>query len=171
MALSLLHAVSETCFSRPELNILIVGLDGAGKTSTLERLKASFNKRSIPIDKIQPTAGLNIAKLDMCGCRVMFWDLGGHMHDLWDRYFADASAWIFVVDGGAPARFDEAKRAFETAAGTDLPCLLVANKYVDDAAFFGLHDTDRLRLQPADGVRDGVLWLVKQAKDRLATRL
>ena len=34
---SLLEALRETCFRKPEVNICVLGLDGAGKTTVLER--------------------------------------------------------------------------------------------------------------------------------------
>jgi len=83
MAFSLLEAMSETCFRKPEVNIVLIGVDGAGKTSILERMKTLFQSAgrkkppSIPIDKVQATIGLNIAKFDIAACRVVVWDLGG----------------------------------------------------------------------------------------------
>jgi GTPase SAR1 family protein len=42
-------------------------------------------------------------------CRLVCWDLGGQvgLRSLWDKYFADADAAIFVVDTSAPDRFEE----------------------------------------------------------------
>ena len=99
---SLLEALRETCFRKPEVNICVLGLDGAGKTTVLERAKGLFGSRlsAMPPDKIQPTVGMNLAKLDVSGCRVTFWDLGGaaRVRSLWPRYYADAHGWVYVVD-------------------------------------------------------------------------
>lgn len=194
MALSLLEAMSESCFRRQELNMVIVGIDGAGKTSIMERMKSLFANgkkvRSIPLEKIQPTLGLNIAKIDLCGCRVMFWDLGGapQMRGLWERYYPDCHGWIFVVDSHDSVRLEEAREAFRQAWNRpelkDLPCLILANKQdhhpqqrssqedVAAGAFCGYANTasgDRhARYQAAsavttEGIRDGIVWLVGEA--------
>ena len=63
--------------------------------------------RMLPLHLIRPTIGQNLAKIDACGCRLNIWDLGGvpKMRPLWDRYYAEVDAVIFVVDsrtvGGA----------------------------------------------------------------------
>lgn len=63
--------------------------------------------RMLPLHLIRPTIGQNLAKIDACGCRLNIYDLGGvpKMRPLWDRYYAEADAVVFVVDsrtvGGA----------------------------------------------------------------------
>lgn len=63
--------------------------------------------RMLPLHLIRPTIGQNLAKIDACGCRLNIWDLGGvpKMRPLWDRYYAEVDAVVFVVDsrtvGGA----------------------------------------------------------------------
>ncbi|KAJ1445263.1 ADP-ribosylation factor-related protein 1-like protein [Pelagophyceae sp. CCMP2097] len=137
MAFSLIGAFKESCFKRPELNLLCLGLDGAGKTAAFERTKQSFARRNttaVPFDKIAPTLGLNIAKLDILGCRVTVWDLGGDskMRGIWKRYYPEAHGVVFVIDAADPARFQEAKGAFSSACAhaelLDVPILIFANK-------------------------------------------
>mmetsp|Transcript_19259 Transcript_19259/g.25005 ORF Transcript_19259/g.25005 Transcript_19259/m.25005 type:complete len:202 (-) Transcript_19259:126-731(-) len=139
MAFSLIEAFSETClFKKPELNIVMIGIDNAGKTAILERLKGAFSSRArkpVPLEKLTSTVGLNIGKLDMCGCRVLFWDLGGdkNLRELWERYFSDAHGWIYVLDAAAePSRLAESKYEFFKACDhcdlQSLPCLVIANK-------------------------------------------
>ena len=85
-------AVPESPARQPtsQVNLCIVGLDGAGKTTVLERAKAEFGSRlpALPPEKITPTVGMNLATLDLAGCRVTFWDLGGaaRVRSLWSRY-------------------------------------------------------------------------------------
>ena len=61
------------------VRVLIIGLDNAGKTTLLEQMKGLFRSQrpGIPPDKIPPTIGLNIGKLDIGDCHVVIWDLGG----------------------------------------------------------------------------------------------
>ncbi|KAJ1453739.1 small arf-related GTPase ARFRP1 [Pelagophyceae sp. CCMP2097] len=192
MALSLIEAFKESCFKRPEVNLLCLGLDGAGKTAALERTKQSFpggGTTAVPFDKIAPTLGLNIAKLDILGCRAMVWDLGGDakMRDIWERYYAEAHGVVFVIDAADPARFQEAKEAFSSACAhaelLDVPILIFANKCdlefvvkpsaVEELLSLGSR-AQPLHLQCAsalnnEGIEDGINWLVGQAKQRLAS--
>ena len=47
-------------FARPNLHVLVIGLDYAGKTTMLEKIKKLFgNQEGIPPDKIPPTIGMN----------------------------------------------------------------------------------------------------------------
>lgn len=47
-------------FNKPEYYVIILGLDCAGKTTLLERIKAIFsNKAPLPPQSIRPTVGLN----------------------------------------------------------------------------------------------------------------
>lgn len=40
---------------------------------------------------------MNLAKVDLCGTKCRIWDVGGKMHDLWERYYDDADAVIYCV--------------------------------------------------------------------------
>ena len=51
-------------FDKTQYNILFVGLDGSGKTTLLEQIKRSEGRKAINLDKITPTAGLNITKIE-----------------------------------------------------------------------------------------------------------
>lgn len=55
------------------------------------------NCKMLPLDRIRPTIGMNLAKniaIHNAKCHIM--DLGGKLIDLWDRYYMDADALIFV---------------------------------------------------------------------------
>jgi ADP-ribosylation factor related protein 1 len=57
--------------------VLVLGLDNAGKTTLLEKIKSIYlGTAGLPPDKITPTIGLNIGKLEMGHMRMQFWDLG-----------------------------------------------------------------------------------------------
>ena len=50
-------------FNKPEYYVIILGLDCAGKTTLLERIKAIFSNRpALPPQSIRPTVGLNSIK-------------------------------------------------------------------------------------------------------------
>ncbi|KAJ0394072.1 hypothetical protein P43SY_010111 [Pythium insidiosum] len=122
-------------FSKAELHLLIVGLDDAGKTTILEQLKGIFGKKpGIPLDKIPPTVGLNLARVDIRRCRVICWDLGGQerLRVIWSKYYSESHGIVFVVDSANEQRLDEAKQTLQTllshAELADIPLLLLANK-------------------------------------------
>jgi ADP-ribosylation factor related protein 1 len=59
---SLVYGLWEYLFKVQNLHVLIIGLDYAGKSSLLERIKSQLGPRSahtIPMDKIPPTIGMN----------------------------------------------------------------------------------------------------------------
>jgi ADP-ribosylation factor related protein 1 len=60
MQFSLLAGFWQYIFSKSHVNILILGLDDAGKTTILEQMKGIYKKvPGIPPAKIPPTVGLN----------------------------------------------------------------------------------------------------------------
>ena len=104
---SLLYGFWEYIFRKEELRVLIIGLDKAGKTNLLERLKTLYTDTpGLEEDKILPTVGLNVGRLDINKNQLLFWDLGGQpgLRSIWDKYYADSHGIIFVVDSTAPAR-------------------------------------------------------------------
>ncbi|KAL4304930.1 hypothetical protein AHAS_Ahas16G0027500 [Arachis hypogaea] len=57
-----------------------MGIDKAGKTTLLERMKSVYsNIESLPPDRIVPTAGLNINRIEAANRKLVFWDLGGQI--------------------------------------------------------------------------------------------
>lgn len=84
--------------------------------------------------KIPPTVGLNLGKLDVSRVRFLFWDLGGQasLRVLWDKYFSEAHAVVWVVDATDPGRFDEISRELVKVASdsalSGAPLILLANK-------------------------------------------
>ncbi|VDI72973.1 Hypothetical predicted protein, partial [Mytilus galloprovincialis] len=76
-------------FQKEEYNVLILGLDNAGKSTYLEQSKTKFNSKyqGMNLSKITATVGLNIGKIDIGRVRLNFWDLGGQeeLQSLWDK--------------------------------------------------------------------------------------
>ncbi|VDP68534.1 unnamed protein product [Schistosoma curassoni] len=102
----------------------------------LEQAKINFvpNYKSIPIQKITTTVGLNIGYIEVDGIRLKFWDLGGQeeLQSLWDKYYAESNGVIYVVDSADRDRFDESKDAFDKMIRNPVlegvPLLVLANK-------------------------------------------
>jgi GTPase SAR1 family protein len=56
-----------------------------------------LNAKMLPLHKINRTIGMNLTKkLSINSANVSVWDLGGKLSDLWERYYADADAVLFV---------------------------------------------------------------------------
>jgi small GTP-binding protein len=99
----------------PERRVVLLGVEGAGKTALLECLKSYYAaggtsaSARLPalsaarLAAIAPTVGLNVARLPTGGESVLVWDLGGAaaLRPIWRRYVADAEALIWVVDATA----------------------------------------------------------------------
>ena len=142
---SLIHGLCEWTFSKPEMRILIVGLDSSGKTSMLEKMKEMFSDlQPIPKEHIKSTVGLNVAKIEnFLGVQWTFWDLGGleRLRPIWLKYYRESHGIFFLVDSTDETRIDEARVVCNRMlANTDLlnaPVLIVANK-IDESGLEGL---------------------------------
>ena len=136
---SLISGAINWYFSKIEVKILVLGLDNAGKTTFLESLKllhttGKEKAKGIPLDRILPTIGLNMGRLQAHGCDVTLWDLGGQQsfRSIWDKYYDDAEIIIYVFDSADEDRFDEAIRTLnsllEHPQASKLPVLILGNK-------------------------------------------
>jgi ADP-ribosylation factor related protein 1 len=112
--ISLISGFWDYFFRKPNIKVLIIGLDHAGKTTLLEKMKSQFGKlHSLPLEKIAPTVGMNLAKITYFGSQIILWDLGGQakMRGIWEKYYDDADCVVFVVDSSDVGRLMEAKLA------------------------------------------------------------
>jgi ADP-ribosylation factor related protein 1 len=117
---SLCFGFYEYLFKKEELHILIIGLDKAGKTSLLEKMKTLCSDfPGLDPEQVLPTVGLNIARFEAHNSPLVCWDLGGQagLRSIWDKYYGEAHALLFVVDSADPQRFDEARQELERALG------------------------------------------------------
>uniref|UniRef100_A0A7E4UNR1 ADP-ribosylation factor-related protein 1 n=1 Tax=Panagrellus redivivus TaxID=6233 RepID=A0A7E4UNR1_PANRE len=120
---------------KEEYFITILGLDDAGKTTLLERIKAIFNDSAmVPASRITPTIGMNIGKVDHRRIRLNFWDVGGQaeLQTLWDKYIDECHAIIFVIDASTSDRIAESLDAFRKVIAFErvghMPLLILFNK-------------------------------------------
>lgn len=165
--------------------MIFLGIDNAGKTTMLEQLKLAFGGKGLPLDKIPPTIGLNIGRIQIDNVAAVFWDVGGHisLRSIWHNYFAEVEGVIFVVDSSDTGRMDEAKKTLEGILGHEaldgVPVLCMANKQDLMGAMdvkelsrhfdleqnlgnrpFHIHPCSALRAQ---GLEEGVRWLMAEA--------
>eukprot|EP00051_Salpingoeca_urceolata_P008938 m.110143 g.110143 ORF g.110143 m.110143 type:complete len:182 (+) comp16019_c2_seq2:195-740(+) len=88
-----------------ELRILILGLDGAGKTTILYRLQVGEVVTTIP------TIGFNVETVTYKNLKFQVWDLGGQtsIRPYWRCYYSNTDAIIYVVDSADTERVGIAK--------------------------------------------------------------
>ncbi|KAJ3041142.1 hypothetical protein HDV00_009857 [Rhizophlyctis rosea] len=79
------------------------------------------------------------------GSRINFWDLGGQreLHSIWEKYYTECHAIVFVVDSTDRERIEEVKDTFERVITNDIiegvPVLMLANKQ-DDISALKVHE-------------------------------
>ncbi|GER25263.1 ADP-ribosylation factor [Striga asiatica] len=142
---SLFYGLWKYMLSKVEFHVLILGIDKAGKTTLLEKLKSQYsNVEGLPPDKIVPTVGLNIGRVEVSNTKLIFWDLGGQnyrsakptmepgLRSIWEKYYEEAHAVIYVIDAACPSRFEDSKSALEKVLRHEelqgAPLLILANK-------------------------------------------
>lgn len=188
---SLLYGLWKYLFSKAEFHVLILGIDKAGKTTLLEKLKTLYSDvEGLPPDRIVPTVGLNIGRVEAHKSKLIFWDLGGQLglRTIWEKYYEEAHAVVYVVDSASKTRFEDAKSALEKVLRhPDLqgaPVLVFANKQdlpgavnaEELARYLELKDQKSIqsRVQgisahEGSGIQEGVLWLVEAMKNNKRT--
>lgn len=94
--MSLLELIKsfKKCGKNP--NLLILGLDNAGKTTLLHNLTEEKVKST------EPTKGLNIKSIIQDGFSINLWDIGGQktLRQYWSAYYDDTDAIVhnlFVI--------------------------------------------------------------------------
>uniref|UniRef100_UPI0035900FB6 ADP-ribosylation factor-like protein 1 n=1 Tax=Myxine glutinosa TaxID=7769 RepID=UPI0035900FB6 len=90
----ILSKIFGTLFGSREMRILILGLDGAGKTTILYQLQVGEVVTTIP------TIGFNVETVTYQNLRFQVWDLGGQtsIRPYWRCYYSNTDAVIYVVD-------------------------------------------------------------------------
>ena len=90
---------------KKDMRILMVGLDAAGKTTILYKLKLGEVVTTIP------TIGFNVETVEYKNISFTVWDVGGQdkIRNLWRHYYQNTQGLIFVVDSNDKARIEDAK--------------------------------------------------------------
>lgn len=116
-------------FSKTDSKIVMLGLDSAGKTTILYRLKLHTTVSSIP------TIGFNVETVTpVKNVTFTVWDVGGQdrIRPLWKHYFHNAEGLIYVVDSAEKERLLEARDELywilDSHEMKEVPVLILANK-------------------------------------------
>ena len=146
-------------FEKRDVRILMVGLDGAGKTTIMYKMKMNETVRTIP------TIGFNLETLEYKGLKMTMWDIGGQdkIRDLWKHYYEGSDALIYVVDSNDRERIDvctETLHGILQAPELQDACLLVyANKQDISGAMTPNEIMEKMELNKIKGRK----WLVQGA--------
>ncbi|CAH2233802.1 ADP-ribosylation factor 2 [Leptidea sinapis] len=100
-----ISSVFTRLFGKKQMRILMVGLDAAGKTTILYKLKLGEIVTTIP------TIGFNVETVEYKNISFTVWDVGGQdkIRPLWRHYYQNTQGLIFVVDSSDTKRIAEAE--------------------------------------------------------------
>jgi ADP-ribosylation factor 1/2 len=90
-------------YKLPECKLMMGGLDAAGKTTLLYKMKLG------EVITTTPTIGFNVETISVNNMEMNIWDIGARSKSfaLYKHYFNDLDVFILVVDSSDPERFPE----------------------------------------------------------------
>ncbi|ORX44072.1 CPS1 protein [Hesseltinella vesiculosa] len=168
-------------FSNKEMRVLMLGLDAAGKTTILYKLKLNQSVTTIP------TVGFNVESVTYKNVKFNVWDVGGQdkIRNLWRHYYAGTQGLIFVIDSQDRDRIDEARQELHRIMSDRemKECLLLvfANKQDLPNAMSPAEVTEKLGLAQmrdrvwyvhpscattGEGLFEGLTWLSSKVKSK-----
>jgi ADP-ribosylation factor protein 1 len=160
--------------TKKDMRILMVGLDAAGKTTILYKLKLGEVVTTIP------TIGFNVETVQYNNVNLTMWDVGGQdkIRPLWKHYYQNTQGLIFVVDSNDKDRIENSREELVKMMNEDemreTVVLVFANKQDLPGAMSPQEITEKLGLpgmqgrqwyvqascaQNGDGLFDGIQWL------------
>jgi len=170
----LFSKVWERMLGKKEMRILMVGLDAAGKTTILYKLKLGEVVTTIP------TIGFNVETVEYKNISFTVWDVGGQdkIRPLWRHYYQNTQGLIFVVDSNDRDRVEDAREELNKMLNEDemrdAALLVFANKQDLPNAMPAADVTEKLGLQnmrnrqwfiqsacatTGDGLYEGLDWM------------
>merc|ERR1711870_160972 len=159
---------------KKQMRILMVGLDAAGKTTILYKLKLGEIVTTIP------TIGFNVETVEYKNISFTVWDVGGQdkIRKLWRHYTTGTQGLIFVVDSSDRDRIQDAceelMKMLNEDEMRDAVLLVFANKQDLPNAMTAAEVTDKLDLHnmrnrqwfiqsacatTGDGLYEGLEWM------------
>merc|ERR1719301_396916 len=101
----LMSKVWDRMICKQDMRMLMLGLDAAGKTTILYKLKLGEVITTIP------TVGFNVEEVQYKNINFTVWDVGGQdkIRRLWRYYYQNTQGLIFVVDSNDRDRIQDAR--------------------------------------------------------------
>merc|ERR1712032_1294505 len=167
--------------SKQEMRILMLGLDAAGKTTVLYKLKLGEVVTTVP------TVGFNVERVEYRNIRFTVWDVGGQdkIRRLWRHYFQGTQGLIFVVDSNDRDRIhdahEELRKTLDDEEMRNAVLLVFANKQDLPNSMTTTEVTEKLGLHnmrnrqwfiqstcatSGDGLYEGLDWLSKSLSSK-----
>merc|ERR1712206_7292 len=164
-----------------EMRILMVGLDAAGKTTILYKLKLGEVVTTIP------TIGFNVEAVVYRNINFTVWDIGGQdkIRKLWRHYYQGTEGLIFVVDSSDRDRVEDVCEELNKMLNEDemrnAVLLVYANKQDLPNAMSAAEVSEKLGLHSlrsrqwyiqstcatsGDGLYEGLDWLSNTLSSR-----
>ncbi|CAF0973196.1 unnamed protein product [Adineta ricciae] len=162
-----------------EARLVMIGLDDAGKTVLLYRLKIGEIVTTIP------TNGFNVEMIEHKNMKFTIWDIGGSsmIRALWHQYYQNTDGIVFVIDSHDRGRMDDVCDAFQVVLSNEelntVPLLIFANKQDLSDAMNTNEIKNKLKLHSisdrkwhiqaacacdGSGLYEGLDWLADQMK-------
>ncbi|KAI8527085.1 hypothetical protein RHMOL_Rhmol12G0048400 [Rhododendron molle] len=176
-------------FAKKEMRILMVGLDAAGKTTILYKLKLGEIVTTIPTIGTYPPGRIDIGYRSLPAHQFQ----GLHplmIRPLWRHYFQNTQGLIFVVDSNDRDRVvearDELHRMLNEDELRDAVLLVFANKQDLPNAMNAAEITDKLGLHSlrqrhwyiqstcatsGEGLYEGLDWLSNNIANKASTQI
>jgi len=169
-------------FSDKEFKVIIVGLDNAGKTTTLYKLLLN------EVVVTAPTLGSNVEEVVYKNIRFVMWDIGGQESSRasWATYYSSSQAVILVIDSTdrerIPIAKDELQKILSHEHLKDSIILVFANKQDLKAAMTAAEVSEALALHDikdhdwhiqsccaltGEGLYAGMDWVAQRLRTQL----
>eukprot|EP01147_Barroeca_monosierra_P004715 gene4715-8645_t len=176
-----ISSLFNSLFGSKERRILMVGLDAAGKTTILYKLKLGEIVSTIP------TIGFNVETVEYKNISFTVWDVGGQdkIRPLWRHYYQNTEGLIYVVDSNDRERINEAReelnKMLDEEELRDAVLLVFANKQDLPQAMSPGEITEKLGLTQmrsrkwyiqaacatqGDGLYEGLDWLSRELANK-----
>jgi small GTP-binding protein len=157
-----------------EARILMLGLDAAGKTTILYKLKVG------EVVTTMPTIGFNVETVEYRNVTFQVWDVGGQdkLRRLWHHYYRGTHGLIYVVDSSDRHRIEAAREELAAILAADemrdAVVLVYANKQDLPGAMSATEVAEKMHLHAlrdrewyiqstcavsGDGLHAGLEWL------------
>ena len=182
----LISTLIDRFFPSTPSRIIMLGLDNAGKTTVLYKLKLGEVVTTLP------TIGFNVETVVYKHISFTVWDVGGQtkIRRLWQHYYENSDAVVFVVDSSDRQRFAEAKEELDGMLADDrlraASLLVFSNKTDMPGSATTAEVTEKLGLHErrerdwyiqatcavtGEGIVEGLEWLADSLKGKKKTTM